>query len=86
MTFDRSELIAALEAAVRSPEETPNSITTRELMEARGLYKTKAYGVLRAAVTAGVLRPEMVARVTMQGYMQRVAGFVLVDSSDVAEG
>lgn len=88
MTFDRSELIAALEAAVvnRVAEETPNSITTREFAESRGFHRAKAADILRAAVAAGAVRPQRVARVTIQGYMQRIAGYVLVDSSEVTEG
>jgi hypothetical protein len=85
VTFDRSELIEALQNTVRYPEETPNSILRSELEAATGWGQAKALQALRAACSAGVVRPEMVVRRMLHGYYRRVPGYVLV-SSEVSEG
>lgn len=80
MTFDRSELLAALEAAAasREPEETPNSATSRELAQALGYSQARTMKVIHEAVGAGLLKAEFVVRRNIQGNAQRIAGYVFI--------
>ena len=79
MTFTPDELAQTILAAQRRPEETPNSITTREVAEALRVSMTTAARLVRAAFAAGVLRPEWVVRVTPHGVARRYEGWVLVE-------
>lgn len=79
MTFNQSELIQTLRQAQRLPKETPNSITVPEVRRSVGCGDQKARAIVRAAMDAGVIRPERVWRVNVMGDSQRVAGYVLVE-------
>ena len=82
MTFTRDELVAAIEAARRAPEETPNTITTRELAEALSCGEDKARKLVREAIKARTLRPVQVYRVNIAGVLQRQHGYELADQRE----
>jgi len=79
MTFSRDELMQAILEAQRSPEETPNSFTKKELRQHFGISESRAADAIVAAVEKGIVKPEMVARVNMHGFVQHVMGYVLVE-------
>lgn len=75
-TMTEDELVAILRAAAAAePENEPNTITTREYIDASGLTEYKARRQLRALAESGVLKPDYIGRTNAWGDRQHIKGY-----------
>lgn len=84
MRFTQAELAAAIAGAHRNPEDTPNSITTSELARVLPCAIPRARRFLREALEAGIVRAEMVTRVSPHGIARSYEGYVLVERGEAS--
>lgn len=78
MTFTLEELAETVRKAQARPEDTPNTITTREFGEAVGVCRETATKMVRAAIRGGLLRPVKARRTLMDGVQRHVSAYEIV--------
>lgn len=80
-TFDHGELLETLRQAMQGVEEEGlgEGFTTSELSQMTGWSVDKCRKAVHAAAKAGVLKGTQVRRTNIQGFVQKVAGYTLLD-------